>query len=69
MSTSNLKHSDHTMCPVDTDAPTFLFLLGVKNSCVSTNMLKKSWSAGRKFFFSFSILFSPEKKRVGPVSL
>ena len=51
----------------------FNFLpLGVKKkkkkSCVSTNMLKKIWSVGKRNFFYFSI-FSPEKNRVRPVIL
>ena len=40
--------------------------LGGKNSCVSTNMLKKIWSVGRRNFFYFTI-FSPEKNRIGTV--
>ena len=44
-----------------------LFQLGVKNSCVSANMLKINWSVGRRNFFFFSIFFFPEKTRVWPV--
>ena len=43
-----------------------LFQLGVKNSCVSANMLKINWSVGRRNFFFFYFFF-PEKTRVWPV--
>ena len=34
-----------------------LFQLGVKNSCVSANMLKINWSVGRRNFFFFFFFF------------
>ena len=46
-------------------------LIGVKNSCVSANMVKKLTVVGEtfSFFFFFLFFFSPEKNRVGPIIL
>ena len=40
-----------------------------KKSWVSASMLKKIWSVGRRNFFFYFSIFSPEKNRVGPVIL